>query len=976
MALIDLKSDLSKFRMPKKDPLVNKKRESVNMKQNQTPLNALLKSTPSINTSEQTPTKQSLSLNKFSNSSNFLGETTPNKFTFNPNHEDTAKTPKRVDFFPNDNATGFTFNFNNVDTTKFVGVNPDNTIFDSTNSLFSNFSNSFKGIGFSAGYEGFKPIGKFTGDTQRYNPDSMYTAGIFSKTLSKPNNGLLHLQTDASAIPFIASQYIKYTFDALGKLGIQAGYANFRLSDKLQGGFYLYPQQYTTLESRFTQSPSVTFTNRGLLSLHQDTSFFKKMYNKFHLKDDSPNYSYPARAFKHPLILRGIQAENGVPDNYGQFGLSFDDGLIRGGTVQSTQRAAIDVVRITNWLLTPKGLAWSARQTLQQLSNRYGKVWNFGTTLTSVASQHLGIHPNRSSVDPLGITTSRYMSSLGGGGLNLDPASFISNLTKEVNPIDLEGIYTNRLKPSVITSSDKSGTLDSIGSFVNLIGSILPGIGKFTNLINHWKIDVVGGFDALYGISIPGTVTSRFENTFSNKGKTRGDVFNGGSDTAYIQKYNPFDAVPVKFNPQPKDGDTIPKLGKDGNPLNFISSFLGGDLVTSKLGTEIPGVSKLFGLVGKSGEVPNLDSVTDIGSSFTKDIASNIPGLPGIKDYTTLPYDKIPERDTTPTSIYDFRKDIEGNSAERSKNENYDKNNLQNYRNFGNQGRIGPDKTRTKWWNYSDPRDVDYVNNRDLESSNGDPRFLKDIVTLGFYPVSTIQTPFVTQFRGTISGLSDTFSPSWGQTQYNGRADLAYNYTSFERSVSFSFKVIPTTRVEMRACWNKLQYLSTMTMPEYVGNIGYQGTLVRFRLGDLYKGRLSFIESLTYTMMDETPWEMDFKSDTDVNHLGELPMGINVSITLKILGGKADIRPALGIRSYDWDFPSAQDVENSIVGAIPGGLPGDPFSFSGNDQEIIPNTQQTDVTSELYGANDIGGGSDDFGDFLQQPESYTVSDGF
>jgi hypothetical protein len=38
MALKDLKSDLSKFRMPKNEPLVDKKIESVNTKTNQTPL--------------------------------------------------------------------------------------------------------------------------------------------------------------------------------------------------------------------------------------------------------------------------------------------------------------------------------------------------------------------------------------------------------------------------------------------------------------------------------------------------------------------------------------------------------------------------------------------------------------------------------------------------------------------------------------------------------------------------------------------------------------------------------------------------------------------------------------------------------------------------------------------------------------------------------------------------------------------------
>jgi hypothetical protein len=105
----------------------------------------------------------------------------------------------------------------------------------------------------------------------------------------------------------------------------------------------------------------------------------------------------------------------------------------------------------------------------------------------------------------------------------------------------------------------------------------------------------------------------------------------------------------------------------------------------------------------------------------------------------------------------------------------------------------------------------------------------------------------------------------------------------------------------MKPIWRKLQYLSTMTMPQYGGDAGYQGTLVKFRLGNLYgtetKGKLGFIESLSYSMSDETPWEISMFGSNE--RIGELPMGIDVSIGLKILG---DVRPAEGQKVYDWDF--------------------------------------------------------------------------
>jgi hypothetical protein len=78
------------------------------------------------------------------------------------------------------------------------------------------------------------------------------------------------------------------------------------------------------------------------------------------------------------------------------------------------------------------------------------------------------------------------------------------------------------------------------------------------------------------------------------------------------------------------------------------------------------------------------------------------------------------------------------------------------------------------------------------------------------------------QFRGAVSGITDTFSPSWDSFKYNGRADQAYKYSSFERSLSFNIQVYATSRVEMLPIWEKLGRLASMTMPQYSSNSGYQ----------------------------------------------------------------------------------------------------------------------------------------------------------
>jgi hypothetical protein len=88
-----------------------------------------------------------------------------------------------------------------------------------------------------------------------------------------------------------------------------------------------------------------------------------------------------------------------------------------------------------------------------------------------------------------------------------------------------------------------------------------------------------------------------------------------------------------------------------------------------------------------------------------------------------------------------------------------------------------------------------------------------------------------------------------------------------------------------------------MTMPKYSGKNGYEGILVRFRLGSLYYNKLAFIESLTYTISDELPWEISMLGSNEP--IGEIPMGADVAIGFKILD---DRRPQYRQKVYDWNF--------------------------------------------------------------------------
>jgi hypothetical protein len=156
------------------------------------------------------------------------------------------------------------------------------------------------------------------------------------------------------------------------------------------------------------------------------------------------------------------------------------------------------------------------------------------------------------------------------------------------------------------------------------------------------------------------------------------------------------------------------------------------------------------------------------------------------------------------------------------------------------------------------------------------------------------------QFRGTVSSIIETFSPDWSAVKYGGRADSGYKYDSFNRSLTFNFQVTATSRIEMKPIWQKLQYLSTMTMPSYYDDgKGYSGNLIKFRLGNLFIGKLAFFNSFTYTMSTDMPWEISPKGMESGYDIGELPRSIDVAVGLKILD---DVTYKLGAKVYDHGF--------------------------------------------------------------------------
>ena len=121
-------------------------------------------------------------------------------------------------------------------------------------------------------------------------------------------------------------------------------------------------------------------------------------------------------------------------------------------------------------------------------------------------------------------------------------------------------------------------------------------------------------------------------------------------------------------------------------------------------------------------------------------------------------------------------------------------------------------------------------------------------------------------------------------------------YDTFTRELNFGFRVYAYSVGELQPMWVRLENLAKMTMPTYVASNGYYGNITKFTLGTMYKDFPALISSLQYAVPDEFTWEIGLNEGSAGN---ELPMGVDVTIGLKLLGKKLHSTENTPIYNYN-----------------------------------------------------------------------------
>jgi len=519
-----------------------------------------------------------------------------------------------------------------------------------------------------------------------------------------------------------------------------------------------------------------------------------------------------------PFIQQPLPGVNSDPN------APFPDFLLRDPKNALNDRVD-DLERIGKFLLTTEGLLFVAKQELLSLQNPIvpgrpnratpiSGLYNPLMTLAQVGAAGTGLHIEKQGLFPIFDPTQKY-------------DYIYKNDHKDENTNRLTILYKSKINgfkdttelATALTEGFKLGLVPTPASGFNsqAVMSYLGG----PNVKLSGQTNIGFASDRVYGGNIE-TQTKKslgYANTAVNlntKINYTGSlgVSNKAGDLGYIQ---------------------IDTGNTDTNSLNFL------------------GQNSVY-FLGPANSFPTMNPANTVGTgtyTFTQQqlVARTAIGAVG---------------NTSLGSIADFRqeilktnKDIPTQLGLISFNYQSNRINREQRVGLGNPGKRT--RNRTQLTSY-DNDTVDRINILPLYYDNIvlDPDVLtRDLVKFRFEVIDNADPNFSTfvHFRAFLGAINDNFKADWNSIRYIGRGENFYNYTGFSRDISFSFKVHPQSRAEMKSIYQKLQYLASSLAPDYSN--GYmKGNLVRLTIGDYLYIVPGFISSLTYNIPEEASWEI------------------------------------------------------------------------------------------------------------------------
>jgi hypothetical protein len=140
-------------------------------------------------------------------------------------------------------------------------------------------------------------------------------------------------------------------------------------------------------------------------------------------------------------------------------------------------------------------------------------------------------------------------------------------------------------------------------------------------------------------------------------------------------------------------------------------------------------------------------------------------------------------------------------------------------------------------------------------------------------------------FRAYLTQFSDSVDATWNDVKYAGRGDRFYVYDGFTRKINIGFKVAALSAIEMEPMYQKLNFLMGNLMPDYNNNL-MRGPLVKMTVGNWIDGQAGILNSLSYTIPQDSPWEIAINEPLEGTKELILPHIVEVSMTFTPIGSQ------------------------------------------------------------------------------------------
>ena len=197
----------------------------------------------------------------------------------------------------------------------------------------------------------------------------------------------------------------------------------------------------------------------------------------------------------------------------------------------------------------------------------------------------------------------------------------------------------------------------------------------------------------------------------------------------------------------------------------------------------------------------------------------------------------------------------------------------------------------------SKPNGIDLLNQKNLFYFNAstntpwnaspnatDNHNTKDIIKFAFECMSNDNPGDAVAliFRAFLDGqVSDTNQAEFSSFKYLGRGETFRTYQGYDRTISFSFKIFPQSRVELLPLYRKLNNLVSQVYPDYspTSNL-MRGSVVKLTIGDYIYRMPGFLEHVNITI-DNTNTSWEIMLNPNETNVAQLPHVVTVTTSFK-----------------------------------------------------------------------------------------------